>query len=1098
MNNLQYSILGPLQVHAGGSTVSLGGTKQRTLLAVLLLHANEALSKDRLAEELWGGAPPSSAGHSLEVYVSQLRKVLGATSAQPLVTRPPGYELRVEPGELDLHRFEELTAEGRSALREADAASASRLLREALAIWRGAALGDIVFEGPAAHEAEGLNELRVAAEEDRIEADLLLGRHHELVGDLEKLVRRNPLRERLRRQLMLALYRSGRQSEALDVYRDARKAFVSELGIEPGVELQRLEQAILAQDPSLEPTATPRASVLPPASSKLVPAVGVAALAIAALALGLYLTVGHGQHTLAAIDANALGLVDPRSGEITSEVRIGSRPTKAAIGFGSLWITHFNDNRVTRVDLDTRSLSHTIVVGSGPSGVAVGGGAVWVVNNLDGTVSRIEPRTNTVVQKIEVGNAPGGVAFGDGAVWVANAGDFTVSRIDPVRGRVTKTLRAGGDATGVAVTRHAVWVTNAFDGTVTRIDPTANAVVQTIHVGNGPGAVAAGAEGVWVANSRDGTVSHIDPQTNSVVSTTQVGNGPSDITVTGDAVWVTNAFDGTVSTLDGNTGVVERTRRVGNLPETIAEGAGAVWIGVAGAGGAHRGGTLAISLPVLDYDPGNAYDIFSWEIFLNTNDGLTGFKRVGGSDGTQVVPDLASALPTPTENGTRYTFRLRSGIRYSIGTLVRASDFRRGLERVFKIHSPGAGFFTGILGGDACAAHPAACDLDRGIVTDDESGTIVFRLSAPDTEFLYKLALPFAYPAPPGTPDTHNRTRPIPGTGPYAISFVGKHELRLVRNRYFHEWSKEVQPAGYPDAIVARVTDHTSAGIRDVMRGKLDWVGMGTSAPVRLPELRVRYASQLHINPFSATSFMVMNTRLPPFNDPRVRRALNYAVDRSVWVKIAGGTQAAQTTCQILPPSLPGYRPYCPFRAPDLEKARQLIAASGTKGMKVVVFTMSGYFEPLGQYFVSLLRSLGYRASLTHRPLDEYFQAISNSRHGVQIAFDNWIADYPAASNFFNALLSCRAYRPGTDSNTNRAQFCDRRIDAHIRRALAVQASDPEAANVLWARLDREIVNLAPWVPMTNPKMIDFVSKRVGNFQYNLQWGILLDQLWVR
>lgn len=297
---------------------------------------------------------------------------------------------------------------------------------------------------------------------------------------------------------------------------------------------------------------------------------------------------------------------------------------------------------------------------------------------------------------------------------------------------------------------------------------------------------------------------------------------------------------------------------------------------------------------------------------------------------------------------------------------------------------------------------------------------------------------------------------------------------------------------------MARVTDNTDAGIRAVMRDKLDWVGMGTSTPALLPQLRVRFASQLHLSPYPATNFMVLNTRKPPFNDLRVRRALNYAVDRNVWVKLAGGPDAAHPTCQTLPPSFPGYRPYCPFRAPDLKKARQLVAASGTKGMKVVVFTMTDYFVAPARYFVSLLRKLGYRASLTQRPLATYFQTISDSRTGVQIAFDNWIADYPAASDFINVLLSCRAFRAGNPANNNRAGFCDRKIDTEIRRALTLQATDPEAANPLWGRIDRELVDLAPWVPMTNPKAIDFVSKRVGNFQYNPQWGILLDQLWVR
>jgi peptide/nickel transport system substrate-binding protein len=563
-------------------------------------------------------------------------------------------------------------------------------------------------------------------------------------------------------------------------------------------------------------------------------------------------------------------------------------------------------------------------------------------------------------------------------------------------------------------------------------------------------------------------------------------------------IWVANAFDGTVTKLDARTGAIERTRHVGNLPQAVATGAQAVWVAVAAAGSAHRGGTLAISVPIVDLDTGYAYDAFSWVLFINTYDGLTGFKRVGGSEGTQVVPDLANALPTPTDDGKRYTFRLRPGIRYSTGALVHASDFRRAIERVFRTQSGGASFFIGVLGGAACAATPTRCDLRRGIVTEDVSGTVVFRIAAADPEFLFKLALPFAYPVPRGTPAVHEARKPIPGTGPYAIANVGKRELRLVRNRYFHEWSKAAQPDGYPDEILARVSVETDRAIPAVERGKLDWVGFGTSAPRRLPELLVRYPAQVRINAFPATNFMVLNTRLPPFDDLRVRRALNYAVDRQAWVAFAGGPRAAQPTCQVLPPSFPGFRRYCPFKAPDLKKARELVAASGTKGTKIVVYTMSGYFVRHGRYFVSVLRRLGYRASLIQVPIATYFPTISDTRNHVQIAFDNWIADYPAASDFINVLLSCRSFRPASSENGNRAGFCDRKIDAQIDRALSLQASSPDTAGPLWAQIDHDLVDQAPWVPMTNPKAIDFVSKRVGGYQYNPQWGMLIDQLWVR
>ena len=227
--------------------MALGGPRQRALLAILLLHANQVVSTDGLVDALWGTQPPPTAANTVQYYVSQLRKLLGADR---IVTQPPGYLIRVDPGALDLESFERLLARG-----DADS------LREALALWRGPALADVAYETFAQPEIARLEELRVVAIEKRVDADLDAGRHHELVGELEKLVVEHPLRERLRGQLMLALYRSGRQAEALAAYRAARSALVEELGVEPGQALQELERAMLRHDPSLESDAAVGAGV---------------------------------------------------------------------------------------------------------------------------------------------------------------------------------------------------------------------------------------------------------------------------------------------------------------------------------------------------------------------------------------------------------------------------------------------------------------------------------------------------------------------------------------------------------------------------------------------------------------------------------------------------------------------------------------------------------------------------------------------------------------------------------------------------------------------------------------------------------------------
>jgi DNA-binding SARP family transcriptional activator len=246
---LEFRILGPLEVRSRGKSISLGGTRQRSVLLLLLLRANDIVAADRLIEDLWGANAPTTAAHGVQVYISNLRRLLSeAGGERRLLTRAPGYSLRVEPGELDLERFERLLREARDVA----PAIASEKLGEALGLWRGSPLVDFAYEAFAQAPIVRLEELRLVAAEERIDADLACGRHRDVVSELETLIAAHPLRERLRGQLMVALYRSGRQAEALEVFQQTRRGLVDELGIDPTPELQQLERAILCQDPALD------------------------------------------------------------------------------------------------------------------------------------------------------------------------------------------------------------------------------------------------------------------------------------------------------------------------------------------------------------------------------------------------------------------------------------------------------------------------------------------------------------------------------------------------------------------------------------------------------------------------------------------------------------------------------------------------------------------------------------------------------------------------------------------------------------------------------------------------------------------------------
>jgi peptide/nickel transport system substrate-binding protein len=269
--------------------------------------------------------------------------------------------------------------------------------------------------------------------------------------------------------------------------------------------------------------------------------------------------------------------------------------------------------------------------------------------------------------------------------------------------------------------------------------------------------------------------------------------------------------------------------------------------------------------------------------------------------------------------------------------------------------------------------------------------------------------------------------------------------------------------------------------------------------PGLLSTLRLRYASQVHSSPAPHTTALFLNTRVPPFNHVDARRALNYAADRGAATRLVGGPDAAGTTCQVLPPGFPGYRRYCPYRgAPNLAKARALVARSGTRGMRVTYWS-NAYFKSFTPYAVQLLRSLGYRVSTKTPDKNSYYAIVGDSRTAAQIGITDWVSDYPTASAFINPLLTCAAFVPrSSGSNLNDAEFCDRGLDRQINEALTAQVTNPYAARGLWERADREIVDEAPWVPLVNPKTVDVLSKRVGNYQYSPNgFGMMWDQLWV-
>jgi DNA-binding SARP family transcriptional activator/DNA-binding beta-propeller fold protein YncE len=575
---LDFRILGPLEVADDASRVALGKGKQRALLALLLLHANDVVSIDRLIDELWGERPPPTAQTGLHGYVSQLRKLLGSGRIE---TRGPGYLLRVEESEVDRDRFEALARAGRFA--------------DALAVWRGPALADFAYAPWAQAEIGRLEERRLACLEARLDLDLNAGNAAELVGELEAIVAANPLRERFRAQLMLALYRSGRQADALNAYRQTRRMLVDELGIEPSEELKELQQRILAHDPALSALEPPALAVHSDAGHRperrgrraLLVLTVLAALAGAAAAA---LSFGRDEGPPAvAVVGNSVVKIDPKTNRIVGVVPVGLAPVAVASVGQNLWVANRTDDTLTRID--TRSQGTRTFGGFAyPISLVAEGPRIWVGSESSPELVAIDGSTGSVLERLRVTPGPAGfVAFGEGSLWVSHGVFFpglrpeahtAVSRIDVLAREVaTVRLRDGDTTSWIAAGRGAAWVSLTGPGQLLRIDAR-NGARQRIMVGSAPLGVAVGFGAVWVAAANDDAVRRVNAATGSVERIVEVGDQPFPVAAGAGSVWVGNHRDGTVSRIEPAKGEVVETIRIDFFPTAIHVADGAVWVAV--------------------------------------------------------------------------------------------------------------------------------------------------------------------------------------------------------------------------------------------------------------------------------------------------------------------------------------------------------------------------------------------------------------------------------------------------------------------------------------------------------------------------------------
>jgi DNA-binding SARP family transcriptional activator len=581
---LDFRLLGPLEVFDGARAVVIGGGKRRSLLALLLLHGNEVVSADRLIDALWGERPPPTAAKGLQVYVSQLRKELqnGADrDGDVLVTRANGYLLVLGPDDVDVQRFERSVNAGERALAAGEPDRAAQRLRQGLALWRGPPLADFTYEAFAQQEIARLDELRLVALEQRIDADLALGRHAQVVGELEALVREHPMRERIRGQLMLALYRCGRQAEALEAHRDGRRHMSDELGLEPAPELRELEAKILAHSPELAAPAAPRRRGSPapaerpegaaPRRQRLRPALAIIGAAVllggAALAAALRSGDDAGGLRSVALDLAKDALVAFSPGGRGPEVAIPlpGRPTSIAAADGRVFVATVDSATLTVVDGGTRKIVQIAPLQITPAAVTAAGNRVWVADRRRGVVVKFEAGYERPTARIAYPRArasgpaglnvrePVSVASAGGAVWVTD-GSRRLTRID-ARSDAVAQFPAGRTLDGLVSGAGAVWAFSSKTATVVRIDPRTGVVTDPIQITTRRGSdksypigIATTPGTVWVLNANTATVTRIDAAQGGIRDTVAIGMDrlPRGIGASGSTVWVAN-FDGSVS-----------------------------------------------------------------------------------------------------------------------------------------------------------------------------------------------------------------------------------------------------------------------------------------------------------------------------------------------------------------------------------------------------------------------------------------------------------------------------------------------------------------------------------------------------------------------
>jgi DNA-binding SARP family transcriptional activator/ABC-type oligopeptide transport system substrate-binding subunit/streptogramin lyase len=901
---VEFRILGPLEVLDGGRQIPLGGAKPRSLLALLLLARGRPVSTERLIEDIWDGRRPDTAHKIVQLHVSSLRKALGE---ERISTVERGYVLHLEQGELDVERFEEL----------ADAASgappdeALKQLRAAFELVRGGPLDDLRLEAWVGPEVAQLEELVLSATEARIEAELALGRHRAVVRELERLVAAHPDREDLLRLLMLALYRCGRQTEALDAYRRASSRLRAELGLEPSPPLRQLERAILGHDPSLD-LADPAGALAGAGAARRRPrwpllVAGAALVAGVAIAAVLIRGDSGDEKSFASLPPG-LTILDMPSGRVVATFPLedfpfpGLNAQNGRFSIASVGITEIDPatgRKLRRIRSPLDESNNALALGRD----------MWFTGRrdlvrVDPDLSREVDRYRFVDRDYPMGLV--GLAAGAGSLWVASKEAGEVLRVDPVNGHVQARI-ALKSPLSLAYAAGAVWAASDQGG-LARIDASTNSVTATAAVPKPLFWVAAGGGFAWAANETKGTVYKVD-QTGEIVATYRTGDGARSVSFANGVLWVANSDAGTMSAIDAASGAV-RTYRFGHpLGDAVAVGRYVlVYIGdgltVEDRISALPGKVAKLVIPIFTLDPtdpATAGEPVALEIERALTAGLLAHVTGAG-----LRPELAASIPTVSPDRRTYTFRLRRGLRFSppSNARVTAEVVRDSVERALspKLGSvrPGARFLRDLVGVPA---------YERGM-REHISGvhvrgdTISFTLRTPSPTFLERISLSFFSPVPPGTPAIAggvSAEAALASPGPYYVADRVNGEWAILRRNPNYRGPR----TGALDAVALREGLDPEQAVSRVQRGEFDGLLLDDALLRPGGAVAHRFAGEpssgavtYRAFPTRTVRYLALNAGAGPLRDAALRHTLAAAIDRRALAVVQGATPSDE----LLPP----------------------------------------------------------------------------------------------------------------------------------------------------------------------------------------------------